>query len=92
LAFSSLKQRYSASKFRRLTNRRSNQVVPILIAWFAASDRHYDVEAFTSLTLLPLEASNDILLRVDRRKARRVRKWLRTSDEIPSVQFPPEVQ
>jgi hypothetical protein len=87
-----MKQRYSASKFQRLTNPQSHQVVRILGAWFAASDRHHNVELFMSLGLFPLEASNDIFLIVDREKARRVRGWPRTSDEISSVQLPPEAQ
>jgi hypothetical protein len=87
-----MKQQYSESKFQRLENSQSNQVVRILGAWFAASDPHHNVEAFMSLGLFPREASNDIFLMVDREKARRVREWLRISDEIPSVQLPPEAQ
>jgi hypothetical protein len=87
-----MKQRHSASKFQRLTNPQSNQAVRILGAWFAASDPHHNVEAFMSLGLFPLEVSNDIFLIVDREKARQVRGWPRTSDEILSVQLPPEAQ
>jgi hypothetical protein len=92
LIFALTKPRYSASKFQRLTNPQSNQVVRILGAWFAASGPHHNVEVFMNLSLFPLKASNDIFLIVDREKARRVRGWPRTSDEIPSVQLPPEAQ
>jgi hypothetical protein len=92
LTFALMKQRYSASKFQRLANPQSNQVVRVLGAWFAASNPHHNVEAFMSLSLFPSEASGDIFLIVDREKARRVRGWHRTDDWIPRVQLPPEAR
>jgi hypothetical protein len=92
LTFALMKQRYSASKFQRLTNPQSNQVVRILGAWFAASAPHHNVEAFMSLGLIPFRESNCCFLRVDRERARRVREWPRTSGGIPAADLPPEAE
>jgi hypothetical protein len=92
LTFALMKQRYSASKFQRLENPQSNQVVRILGAWFAASDPHHNVEAFMSLGLIPVQEGNEIFLAVDREKARRVRGSQRTDGGIPRVELPSEAQ
>jgi hypothetical protein len=88
--FALMKQRSSASKFQRLTNPQSNQLVRILSGWFAASAPHHNVEAFMSLGLIPFEESGQFFLRLDREQARRVREWPRTSGGIPPVDLPPE--
>jgi hypothetical protein len=55
MTFALLKQRYSASKFSRLTGFQSNNVVRILGAWFAASAPHHNVEAFMNAGLIQIE-------------------------------------
>jgi hypothetical protein len=92
LTFALMKQRYSASKFQRLTNRQSNEVVRILGAWFAASAPHHNVEAFMSLGLIPFRESNCCFLRGDRERARGVREWPRTSGGILAADLLPEAQ
>ena len=73
LTFALMKQRFSASKFDRLSNPQSNKIVRILGAWFAASVPHYNVEAFMSMGLIPEDRGRQIGLRVVPEQARRVR-------------------
>ena len=73
LTFALMKQRFSASKFDRLSNPQSNKIVRILGAWYAASVPHHNVEAFMSMGLIPEDRDLQIYLRVDREQARRVR-------------------
>jgi hypothetical protein len=90
LTFALMKQPYSASKFKRLTNPQSNQLVRILSGWFAASAPHHNVEAFVSLGLIPFEESGQFFLRLDQEQAWRVREWSRTSGGIPPMDMPSE--
>jgi hypothetical protein len=55
LTFAMMKQAFSASKFGRLMNPQSNKVVLMLGAWFSVSAPHYNVEAFMSMELIPVE-------------------------------------
>lgn len=73
LTFAVMKQRFSASKFERLSNPQSNKIVRILGAWFAASVPHYNVEAFMSMGLIPEDRGGQIFLKVVPEEARRVR-------------------
>jgi hypothetical protein len=75
LTFALLKQRFSSSKFGRLTSGQSNKIVRILGAWFAASVPHYNVEAFMSIGLVPEERNGELYLAVHMEQARQLRGW-----------------
>jgi hypothetical protein len=55
VTFAILRQRFPSSKFSRLHNLQSNQVVQVLGAWFATSARYHNVEAFLNVDLVPVE-------------------------------------
>jgi hypothetical protein len=55
LTFAMMKQTFSTSKFHRMMNPQSNQVVRMLSASFAASVVHHNVEAFMCMGLIPVE-------------------------------------
>jgi hypothetical protein len=88
VTFATLKLRYSASKFTRLTSDQSNKVVRILGAWFAASAPHHNVEAFMNADLIPIERGGIFYLEVRPLHARRLRTWPAGGGEIPPAPLP----
>jgi hypothetical protein len=75
MTFAMLKQRFSASRFDRLSSAKSNEIVRILGAWFSASAWHYNIEPFISAGLVPVERGAVFYLEVQPQNARRVRQW-----------------
>jgi hypothetical protein len=88
MTFALLKQRYSSSKFGRLTSTQSNRVVRILGAWFAASAPHHNVEAFLNAGMVPAERDGTFYLRVEPEQARRLRTWGASEGEVPPAPLP----
>jgi hypothetical protein len=66
--------RFSASNFDRLSSPKWNEIVRIFGAWFSASAPNYNIEAFISAGLVPVERGEVFYLEVQPQKARRVRQ------------------
>jgi hypothetical protein len=92
LTFALMKQRFSSSKFCRLSNAQSNKVVRMLGAWFAASAPHHNVEAFMTMGLIPEIEGEIFYLRVDMEHARLVRGGQVAEAPLPAVAFGPDGQ
>jgi hypothetical protein len=91
LAFALMQRQFSGSRFSRLENGQSNQLVRILGAWFQSSAPHHTIEAFIRMGLVPFrEDRGPYFLEVDRRRARAVRLWPARDGDGDKLPLPPE--
>jgi hypothetical protein len=88
LTFALLKRPFSSLAFDRLKNPRSNKVVRMLGAFFAAIIPSLTIEAFMQFGLIPYLAVRRILLRVDRALTARVRRAGDTQPDTPALLGP----